>query len=191
MFSSLFGDDDDEDEETKKANDQKTLRTINGALDALIRGSGTIGVITSAVKNTIIKAYEKSEDPKGYGDVILELTNMSPVIGIKLRQIAKSYKAYAYNADEIKEKGFSLDNTYAIESLTSLTAGTTNLPADRVYQKFLNVKGAFNEEYSNLNRTLLLLGWSEWNLGLIKKKIKAGKGLDMNIDVDVDVDIDI
>jgi hypothetical protein len=188
MFAQMFGDDDDEDEERL---DQQKIRTLNGILDAVIRGSGMIGVMTSAVKNAILKWYEKSGDPKGYGDVMLELQNMSPVVGIKFRQLAKAYKAFEYNKEEIMEKGFSVTNTYAIEALTSITSMVQNIPADRVYQKFLNVKGAFNSEYETWQRVALLLGWSEWNLGLIEKEPKGNKGLDMNVDLDVDVDVDI
>ena len=188
MFAQMFGDDDDEDDERL---DQQKIRTLNGILDAVIRGSGMIGVMTSAVKNAILKWYEKSGDPKGYGDVMLELANMSPVIGIKFRQLAKAYKAFEYNKEEIMEKGFSVTNTYAIEALTSITSMVQNIPADRVYQKFLNIKGAFNTEYETWQRVALLLGWSEWNLGLIEKESKGSKGLDMNVDVDVDVDVDI
>lgn len=162
LFAKIFGDDDDEEKIT-----QGEMRMWNGMLDTLIRGTGLGGVVLSAVKNTILKWYEKHGDPKGYGDVLLELSNLSPSISIKLRQLAKAYKAYEYNAEEIEFEGFSINNVHAIEALTSVVSMTTNIPLDRLYQKSLNVKAALNSDYATYQRIALLLGWSEWNLGLI------------------------
>jgi hypothetical protein len=167
MFS-MFWDDDDEQLESKFSTAQ--FRTINGALDTLIRGTGLKGVLLASVKNAIVKWYEKSGDPKGYGDVILELANVSPSIGIKLRAMTKSYKAVEYNKDEIMYKGFSLDNTYAIEALTSLTSATLNFPADRLYTKVTNVRDALNSEYETWQRLAFILGYNKYNLGLGETK---------------------
>jgi hypothetical protein len=163
MFS-MFWDDDDEQVESKFSTAQ--FRTINGALDTLIRGTGLKGVLLASVKNAIVKWYEKSGDPKGFGDVALELANVSPSIGIKLRALSKSYKAIEYNKDEIIYKGFSLDNTYAMEALTSLTSATLNFPADRLYTKVTNVRDALNSEYETWQRLAFILGYNKYNLGL-------------------------
>ena len=160
LFARMFGDDDDEEINPDE------MRMWNGALDTLIRGTGTTGVILAAVKNSILKWYEKSGDPKGYGDVLLELSNLSPSIGIKLRAFAKAYKAFEYNKAEIMYKGFSLDNQYAIEALTSLTSGSSGYPADRLYQKIQNLRDAANNEFETWQRIAMLAGYSKWNLGL-------------------------
>lgn len=160
LFSKIW--DDDEDDELSTAE----IRTINGALDTLLRGAGLTGVLMSVAKNAIVKWYEKSGDPKGYGDVILELANVAPAIGTKLRQVVKAYKAFEYNKDEIIYKGFSLDNTYALEALTSLTTARYNIPLDRVYQKVENVRAALDSEYQTWQRIALAMGYSTWNLGI-------------------------
>jgi hypothetical protein len=163
MFSMVW---DDDDEQEKNRLHKAKIRTLNGAFDTLIRGTGLTGVLLSTVKNAIIKWYEKSGDPKGYGDVLLELSNVSPSIGIKLRATAKAYKSIEYNKDEIMWKGFSLDNQYAIEAATSLTSAISNFPADRLYLKMQNIGNALNSDYSNWDRLFSLLGYSEYNLGL-------------------------
>ncbi len=163
LFSMMF----DDDEEQKKGKfDAGVSRALNGSMDTLLRGIGLQGALLATIKNTIIKAYEKSGDPKGYGDILLEVANLAPSVGIKARSLVKSYKAYEYNKDEIRYKGFSLDNVYAIEALTSITSASTNLPADRVYQKIINVGDALNSEYETWQRIFFLMGYNKWNLGL-------------------------
>ena len=159
---SMFWDDDDEEGKYESA----SIRAVNGTMDTLLRGSGLKGALLATVKNAIVKWYEKSGDPKGYGDVLLELANVAPAIGIKARSAVKSYKAVEYNKDEIMFKGFSTDNTYAIEALTSLTSATTNIPADRIYQKIQNVSNAMNSDFETWQRIAFILGYNKYNLGL-------------------------
>jgi hypothetical protein len=163
LFSMIFDDDDDE----KKGKYNVALdRTLNGSIDTLLRGIGLQGAILATIKNGIIKWYEKMDDPKGFGEVLAELANLAPSIGIKARSLEKAHKAYAYNKDEIKYKGFSTDNIYAIEALTSITGATTNIPADRIYQKIENLGNALNSEYETWQRIAFFMGYNEWNLGL-------------------------
>jgi hypothetical protein len=96
----------------------------------------------------------------------LELANVAPSIGIKTRSLVKSYKAIEYNKDEIMFKGFSTDNTYALEALTSLTSATTNFPADRLYQKVQNVSNALDSDFETWQRIFFILGYNKYNLGL-------------------------
>ena len=170
LFSIIWDDDDERDKTGKGKFDQAKIRAVSGSLDTLLRGSGLQGVIISTVKNIILKWYEKSGDPKGYGDVLLEAANLAPSIGIKTRALAKSYKAVEYNRDEIEYKGFSLDNTYALEALTSLTSAATNVPVDRLMQKFENVSNALNEEYEAWQRVAFAMGYNKWNLGISDEK---------------------
>lgn len=163
LFAAMF---DDDDEQAQGKYDSAKIRALTGTMDTLLRGSGLQGALLATIKNVIIKWYEKSGDPKGFADVALELANVAPAIGIKTRALSKSYKAYEYNKDEIKYKGFSLDNTYAIEALTSVTSAVTNIPADRLFIKAQNVSNALNSEYEAWQRIAFALGYSKWNLGL-------------------------
>ena len=163
LFSMLW---DDDEEQAFGKFDTAKIRAISGTMDTILRGSGLQGAILATVKNIIVKWYEKSGDPKGYGDVLLEVANLSPSIGIKTRALAKSYKAIEYNKDEIMYKGFSTDNTYAIEALTSLTSAATNFPADRLMTKVENVHNALNSDYEAWQRVAFVMGYSKWNLGI-------------------------
>jgi hypothetical protein len=172
LFSMFW---DDEEEQAQGKFDSAKIRAVSGTMDTLLRGSGLQGAILATVKNAIIKWYEKSGDPKGYGDVGLELANLAPSIGIKARAGAKAYKAIEYNMDEIKYKGFSLDNQYALEAATSLTSASTNFPVDRLYIKTQNVANALNSDYETWQRIAFLMGFNTWNLGIGKS---AGVGID-------------
>jgi len=175
LFSVLF---DDEDEQRAEGFDKGSMRAINGTLDTLLRGSGLYGAVISTIKNTVVKWYEIHGDPKAGGEIVVEALNISPPIGIKARKLLKSYKALEYNADEVKYKGFSLDNQYGLEAVTTLTSAALNTPADRLYQKTVNVSDALNAEYETWQRVALILGYSKWNLGIGEKaKIEFnGKG---------------
>jgi hypothetical protein len=161
--------DDEEDQKSGKFDTAK-IRTINGALDTFVRGMGMKGVLLSTFKNALMKAYEKKKDPKGYGDVLAEIANLSPSIGIKARGIVRAYKAVTYNLPEIKYKGFSIDNTHAIEAATSLTSALTNLPADRFYMKIQNIGNALSDEFNTWQRIAFLFGYNEWNLNPTAKR---------------------
>jgi hypothetical protein len=167
LFSIIW---DDEDEQAQGKFDTAKMRMVSGTMDTLLRGSGMKGVILASVKNVLIKWYEKSGDPNGYGDVLLEMMNLSPSIGIKARSIVKSYKAIEYNKDEIMYKGFSVDNTYAIEAVTSLTSAVANVPLDRLYVKTQNVQNALNSDYELWQRIFSILGYTKYNLGIEDSK---------------------
>lgn len=170
LFSIMF---DDEDEQNAQQINGK-IRAFNGTLDTILRGSGLTGAVVSTLKNVAIKWYEIHGDPKQGGEVVVEALNISPPIGIKARKLMKAYKAAEYNADEIKYKGFSLDNTYAIEATTSLASVGFNLPVDRVYQKATNIGDALMGDFETWQRIALIFGYSRWNLG----KGQKGAGLE-------------
>ena len=65
---------------------------------------------------------------------------------------------------------------------TAYTQVFTNLPVNRMYNKALNIQESLNSENSALQRMLLFLGWSKWNLNIkdsemeaLKQKIKDDK----------------
>lgn len=170
LFAVMF---DDEDEQ-KAENMSGTMRAINGSMDSLLRGSGLTGAAISVIKNMAIKWYEVHGDPKQGGEVLVEALNISPPIGIKARKLMKAYKAVEYNADEIKYKGFSIDNRYALEAVTTVTSAALNTPVDRVYQKVDNLHDATFGDFETWQRFALVFGYSKWNLG----EGQRGKGLE-------------
>jgi hypothetical protein len=173
LFRVLW-DDDDEQKEAGLTKDK--VRAANGVLDTLLRGSGMKGVIISTVKNIVAKWYEKHGDQSAGGEVLVEALNISPPIGIKARKLMQSYKTVEWNIDEIKEKGFSIENKYALEATSTITSGVFNIPVDRLYVKTNNVADALNSEYGTWDRIFFALGYNKYNLD-VEEDEDSGTGV--------------
>ena len=180
LFAVMFGDDEDEEQILKKRE-----RVINGSIDSILRGAGIYGAVLSTLKNTLIKFKEQRE--KGYNKdesaVALELANFSPVLGIKLRQIVNAEKTLNYNENVIGEmETFNADNPQW-SAVTNYTQALTNFPANRLYQKSINMRNALDKDYTNFQRVLFFSGYTTWSLGLgdteaiveAKEKVKINK----------------
>jgi len=178
LFAVMFGDDEDEEAYLKKKE-----RVINGTIDTLLRGSGIYGVAISTLKNMTIKFMEQRE--KGYNKdesaVLMEALNFSPVVGIKARGIVNTEKTLNYNMPVIKEMELlDIDNPIW-SATTNLIQSTTGAPANRVYQKTINLRNAADNQYTAFQRALFLSGYTTWSLNLgdtekmeqIKKDVKV------------------
>ena len=169
LFALMFED----DEEDKSILDEKVPKAINGMVDGLSRGTGVYGAIFTVVKNTSIKLYEESQKKNSnYRDKILEVLRISPPVASKLQKMQSAGRAFDWNIDEIKSKGFSLDNPVFLAGGNAISA-TTNIPLDRVVKKLNNLKAASDAEVATYKRIALLMGWNEWELGLTEKKSKT------------------
>jgi len=180
LFAVMFDDDQDEDQILKKRE-----RVIQGSIDSILRGAGIYGAIASTLKNTLIKFKEQRE--KGYNKdesaVPMELLNFSPVLGIKIRQVVNAEKTLNYNENVISEmETFDADNPQW-SAVTNYTQALTNFPANRLYQKSINMRNALDKDYTNFQRVLFFSGYTTWSLGLgdvesvveAKEKIKLNK----------------
>jgi hypothetical protein len=141
-------------------------------VDSIARGTGLLGAVFTVVKNTSIKLYEASEtkNPK-YQDKILEVLRISPPIASKIQKLQSAGRTASWNMDEIKTKGFSLDNPGFLAG-GNVVSAATNIPLDRAVKKLNNLKAASDSEIATYKRIALLMGWNEWELGLNKKKKK-------------------
>jgi sporulation protein YlmC with PRC-barrel domain len=177
LFAMLFSDDEEDEEFFKK----KQERILSGSIDTILRGMGVGGAIISTVKNTIIKLLEKKGKNRGSSTnvVVSELLQLSPPIGIKARKLEAAERTYNWNKDVISEmETFNINNP--VWSVVSNTVeATTNLPANRVLNKTLNIDNALDNRYEYWQRIFMLAGWNRWNLGAenyeleeIKKEIK-------------------
>ena len=180
MFSMLF---EDDEEENKEDNEKKKLRLINNVIDTVVRGTGLYGAVLATAKNTILKFAEqeaKQEEGRGRADhayTMIEAMNISPAIGIKMRQMYGSIQNYRYNKDEIKEMGASIDNP-ALDIAGSASAFALNVPLDRALTKVRNLKAASDAETETWARIALVLGWNTWNVGIEderREKVKSKK----------------
>ena len=174
LFAMMFDDDEDDD---NKLFLKKKERLINGSIDSVLRGSGVFGAIIATLKNVAI-AFARQRDVNYNPDesaVILEALNLSPVLGIKARKVVNAEKSLNYNKKVIDQmKTFDIDNPQW-SAATSYIEGFTNLPLNRLYNKTQNVRQGLNNDHANWQRTLMFLGWSQYNLNVTNKKMDAIK----------------
>jgi hypothetical protein len=172
VFMIAFGD-DDEDEKKKE---EKYLDVANGMADGLLRGMGVQGAIASTLKNTLIKIIKESEKARpDYAETALtQLLGISPPIQSKAQKVRSALKSYEWNKDEMLNKGFSLDNPAYMAGANIISAGF-NVPLDRVVKKVNNIAASTQEDISPLERSMLIAGWGEWELGIQKPKKKKKK----------------
>ena len=173
LFALAFDDEEDDEQLSQKAS-----RTLNSMVDSLLRGSGLAGAVVSAIKNGILEFREQSE--KGfradYGDVLVELLNVSPPIGSKARKIYKGgFQTYKFNKEVMGEMNtFDLDNP--VWDITgNVVSATTNLPLDRGFRKIDNISAALNQDNETWQRIAVALGWDQWSLGIETKYEKRDK----------------
>jgi hypothetical protein len=174
LFAMMF---DDDEEDDNKLFLKKKERLINGSIDSVLRGTGLIGGVVATLKNVAI-AFARQRDVKYNPDesaVGLEALNLSPVLGIKLRKIVNAEKTLNYNKKVIKEmETFDIDNPQW-SAVTNYTEAFTNIPLNRLYNKTQNVRQALNNDHSAWERSLMFLGWSQYNLDLENKKMEEIK----------------
>ena len=181
LFAVMFGDQDEDEEKFLK----KKERVINGTFDSILRGSGIYGVAVSTLKNMAIKWHEQRQKSynKDESAVLMEALNFSPVVGIKARKIVNAEKTINYNESVISEmETFDSDNP-AWSSATNYVEALTNFPANRLYQKSINIRNSLDNDYKAWQRALFFSGYTTWSLGLgdtekmteIKETIKVKK----------------
>ena len=171
LFAMMFGDDEDDN---NKLFLKKKERLINGSIDSVLRGTGLYGAIMATLKNVAI-AFARQRDVNYNPDesaVLLEALNLSPVVGIKARKIVNAEKTLNYNKGAMEElETFDIDNP-AWSAVTNYVEAGTNLPLNRVYNKTMNMRQVLNNEHANWERTLMFLGWSQYNLNIMNDKVK-------------------
>ena len=174
LFAVMFND-DEEDEEfftTKKE------RMINGSIDSVLRGLGVWGSVVSTLKNMAFK-FAAQRDDKGFNkdesSVVMEMLNVSPVIGIKARKVTNAEKTLNYNEKVMDEmETFDIDNPMW-SAVTNYIEALTNAPVNRIYNKTQNLRQVFDNQNSSWQRVLMLLGWSQYNLGIENQEVQQVK----------------
>ena len=176
LFAVMF-DEDDEEEKAKKGKKTKTEAAVdiaNGVLDSILRGTGFLGGIIATAKNTLVKYFEEAakKQKAEYAKVVLEVANMSPPIGSKLRKTYSALQQTKYDKDLIEARGWGVmqDGRVHLGPLYSVTGKavevTTNFPLDRLVNKVENISQAFNSENTAVQRIATGLGYSPWSVGI-------------------------
>jgi len=177
-FALGFGDDEDEmtDKELEayqKDKGKKYFSVLNSMLDSTLRGLGIGGAAVSVGKNFLLDIYERSNRKRPeYVDSVWEFTKLSPPIYSKISKL----KNAAWNFDNKKRRkmmtteGFALTNP-AYEAGAKVITAVTNVPLDRVLNKFNNIQGSLDEDNDMWQRIAMLGGWPEWQLKTSKQKL--------------------
>ena len=179
LFALAFDDDDEEltdaqqDARVRKE-DTKTFRILNSMFDSLARGSGVYGAALATIKNAILEFQEQEQ--KGfradYDQVVIELLNVSPPIGSKVRKLASAGYSRKKNKDIMNEMSMLDYDNPAWQAIGNVVEATTNIPMARAIRKADNLREAYNQENSAMQRTFLGLGWSAWDLDVGTEVVK-------------------
>ena len=165
LFAIAF--DDDEEEEKKN---EKYFNIVNGMSDSILRGTGLGGAVVSVVKNTAIKLAKEADkkSPKYQDAVVKGVLQISPPVSSKVGKLQSAGRSFSWNQEEMRTRGFSIDNPAYLASANVVSA-LTNVPLDRAVKKVTNIVDAGNEDIEYYKRVALALGWSAWELGIDKK----------------------
>lgn len=189
LFALLPDFDPDDDEEGyERLIDGKKERIVNGMIDTILRGSGLAGAVVSTLKNSILRYWKEEE--KGFtadhAYTILELANISPPMGSKLRKVYGAIQTKKFDQDVIdarkwsatKDGRLNLSPNYKI--LGNLASASANIPLDRMIAETEAIAEALNSRNTAAQRLALALGWRTWDVNiknedheLIKTEAKA------------------
>ena len=173
LFAGLFDDDEE-------ALDKKEVRVANSMLDSILRGVGVYGAIASTIKNIVIEIKTQSDkDRPDFTVAAQRALSISPPIDSKMRKLMSAGRAFSYKTTREKMVGYGLDNP-AFYAGGQIVSALTNVPLDRAIKKADNLRVAVDNDTKYWQSIALLLGYSQWDLGLVetskKKKKKSGFG---------------
>jgi hypothetical protein len=174
LIAVSFASDDEtfDEEQVEKFKQEKTVNVANGMADSILRGTGWGGALVSTLKNIIMALHRQSKKARpAYEDAATELLSFSPPIDSKITRIRSGFRTLSWEQDEIKEKGFSLDNP-ALLAGAQILNGFTNIPLDRVMRKYNNLKSSTREDLITPIRVFTALGWSERDFGVADWQIE-------------------
>jgi hypothetical protein len=184
LFALLpeFDPDDEDEEKFQKVINTKQERIINSMVDTILRGSGLAGAVVSTLKNTINEYYRQEEKGSFMADhayTLLQLANISPPIGSKLRKVYGAIQTKNFDSDVIDARGAALDSP-SYEVIGNLLSAGLNIPLDRAVSEVRGITEALDDRNTAYQRLALGLGWRTWDVNakneeheLIKTKAKA------------------
>ena len=154
------------DDEDKEFAEKKKSRFINTVADSYLRGAGTGGATVAALKNGLVSFMKESDKDyrADYGNTIIELLNVSPPIGSKMRKLYGAGKSYYYDKEVMGEMGLDIDNPANL-AIANVISAVTNIPTDRVVMKVNNIRDASMGDFETWQRVAMFMGWNKWNIG--------------------------
>jgi hypothetical protein len=170
-----FDDEGEELDEKEKLVQNKQIRIINNMLDTILRGSGIYGAIASTLKNVATKYFQeegKTPFSKDHRNTLIEILNLSPPVGSKVRKINNALKIKDYDKDVIEKRGWdvtldgkiNLSPSYSV--LGNVVEGVTNLPLARFVDEVNILAETLDSRNTSMQRIALGLGWRTWDVGV-------------------------
>ena len=174
LANAMFAvDDESDDPEDKAFSEKKKSRHVNTIADSYLRGMGTGGAAVAALKNGILSFVKESTKwNPDYGNTVIDMLNVSPMIGSKARKLYGAGKSYKYDREVMGEMGLRIDNP-AVLAIANVISATTNIPTDRVVMKILNIKDASNSDFEAWQRVAMFMGFNKWALGVEDEALEA------------------
>ena len=137
-------------------------------VDTILRGSGLAGAVVSTLKNTINEYYRQEKKGSFMADhtyTLLQLANVSPPIGSKLRKVYSSIQTKNFDKDIIDARGAALDSP-AYEVIGNLLSAGLNIPLDRAISEIRGITEALDNRNTAAQRIALALGWRTWDVNV-------------------------
>ena len=117
---------------------------------------------------------EQKKDNPEYEKVVADFARLSPPISSKLSKITSAARSFQWEKDEMREKGFAIDNP-ALQASANVISAATNIPIDRLVRKANNISKATNNDLETWQRIALVGGWQDWELGIEENPKSKGK----------------
>ena len=163
VFTFIF---DEEEDKEKRSVEDKAYNIGFGMLSSLLRGLGYGGALVDTIisvgREINTQSEKKSPD---YEEAVWNIFDFSPSIDSKVRKLRSAANTFKYNRDEIKRRGFSLENPKYL-ALAQVVSATVNVPADRILRMAMTLKQASDRDTALWQRVMLLVGYSSWQSGL-------------------------
>ncbi len=147
---------------------RKKERAINQSIDSVLRGTGVWGATIATLKNMAIKRFENEgkEWRANEYSVLAEALQVSPPLGARARKLVKAERELIWDKKIIDEmETFDIENPLW-PAVTSYIEGTTNAPANRIYNLTLQGKDGLDNQFSAYQRALRIGGWGRWDVGI-------------------------
>jgi hypothetical protein len=103
---------------------------------------------------------------------MLELANLSPPIGSKLRKVYSAMQTRKFNKDVIDYMGMhvkldgKLNPSPNYEIIANISSAVANIPADRLLSEIKSINEAFDSRNTSYQRAALALGWRTWDVNV-------------------------
>ena len=169
-FALAFGQEEDTEKEIAKY-----AEVGESMVDSVLRGSGIQGNLVVTAKSLIKDVYKKSQQARpNYEKSLWKLGEAFPPLDSKLDRARGVAYAFMYEQEEMMEEGLTLENPAVMAGAQALSFAF-NLPLDRALRKFDNLKAAMDDETELWQSIALVLGWSEWSLGMTEDETAPTK----------------